>query len=221
MMRGMTRRIRYVPADPLPEVALLPHEPGVYRFRDERGRALDVGRAVDLRRRVRSYWGDLHGRAHLRRMVPRVARIEAAACASEHEAAWLERNLLERSMPPWNRTAGGQEVPVYLRLDDGTVTPGLHVTYRVTGEMRHFGPYLGGTRVRLAVAAVHRVLPLRYAAARLTGAEREMAAVRGFAGADRSHVLARAAALLRRDPATVAEVRTELVERRDAAAGAS
>src|SRR6185312_12891617 len=55
MMKGVTRRIRYVPGDPLPEVARLPHEPGVYRFRDERGRALYVGRATDLRRRVRSY----------------------------------------------------------------------------------------------------------------------------------------------------------------------
>src|SRR5690349_19555074 len=106
-------------------VARLPATPGVYRFRDARGRALYVGRASQLRRRVASYWGDLRGRRHLGRMVARIVRVEEVACESEHEAAWLERNLLERSMPPWNRTAGGQEVPVYLRLDARPGGPGL------------------------------------------------------------------------------------------------
>src|SRR3982751_1210169 len=97
-------------------VAALPRAPGVYRFRDGRGRVLYVGRATELRSRVGSYWGELRGRRHLRRMVTAVARIEAVACDSVHEAAWLERNLLEESLPRWNRTAGGAEVPAYLRL---------------------------------------------------------------------------------------------------------
>jgi excinuclease ABC subunit C len=94
----------------------LPSEPGVDRFRDQRGRVLYIGRAVSLRSRVASYWGDLGSRAHLAPMVPRVARVQALVCDSGHEAAWLERNLLEQGLPPWNRTAGGQEVPVYIRL---------------------------------------------------------------------------------------------------------
>ena len=43
----------------------LPATPGVYRFRDERGTVLYIGRAVDLRRRVQSYWGELRDRRHL------------------------------------------------------------------------------------------------------------------------------------------------------------
>lgn len=83
-------------------VRRLPSGPGVYRFRDSRDRVLYVGRATALRQRVGSYWSDLRDRRHLRRMVASVARIEAVACDSVHEAAWLERNLLETSMPPWN-----------------------------------------------------------------------------------------------------------------------
>ena len=91
-------------------MARLPLGPGVYRFRDAAGRALYLGRATSLRRRVASYWGDLGDRAHLAAMVARIARVEAVPCASAHEAAWLERNLLERSKPPWNRSpSGGQE----------------------------------------------------------------------------------------------------------------
>ena len=67
----------------------LPSGSGVYRFRDGRGRVLYVGRAGNLRRRVRSYWGDLGDRSHLAPMVSRIARLEALACDSEHEAAWV------------------------------------------------------------------------------------------------------------------------------------
>ena len=101
---------------PLRSATLLPQAPGVYRFRDQDGRVLYVGRAVSLRRRVPSYWGDLGDRGHLAPMVARIARVEAAVCDSAHEAAWLERNLLERRRPPWNRSVGGQESEVWLRL---------------------------------------------------------------------------------------------------------
>jgi excinuclease UvrABC nuclease subunit len=49
-------------------------------------------------------------------MVAGVTRIEAVTCDSPHEAALLERNLLEASLPPWNRTPGAQENLVYIRM---------------------------------------------------------------------------------------------------------
>ena len=85
-------------------IGQLPCAPGVYRFRDAGGRVLYVGPATTLRSRVASYWSDLRDREHLGPMVARVARIEAVACDSAHEAAWLERNLLETSLPRWNRS---------------------------------------------------------------------------------------------------------------------
>jgi len=78
----------------------------VYRFRDDRGRALYIGRAGDLGQRVASYWGDLRDRPRLRRMVPQIVAIEALVCASEHEAAWVEGMLLEHCEPRGNRIAG-------------------------------------------------------------------------------------------------------------------
>ena len=201
-------------------VALLPAEPGVYRFRDDRGRALYIGRAGDLRRRVSSYWGDLRGRSHLRRMVPQIARIEALVCGSEHEAAWAERMLLEQRMPRWNRVAGGLEVPVFVRLD--VAKPSLGVAHEVvpTSEVRWYGPYLGGTATRLAVAALDRVFSLAYTGTGLTGTERDLARVRGVDHADTSAVVDRIDRVLRRDPDEVAAVRAALMGRRDAAAAA-
>jgi excinuclease ABC subunit C len=104
-------------AGPREQVARLPPGPGVYRFRDAAGAVLYLGRAICLRRRVASYWGDLGDRGHLAVMVARIARVEAVPCASGHEAAWLERNLLQRGKPPWNRNpSGGQESEVWIRL---------------------------------------------------------------------------------------------------------
>jgi excinuclease ABC subunit C len=208
------------------QAALLPSAPGVYRFRDAAGRVLYLGRATSLRRRAGSYWGDLGGRAHLDRMVARVARVEAVACDSVHEAAWLERNLLLARKPPWNRApAGGQETEVWIRLSDGARSPGVAVVHLpapatppgAAPEARHFGPYLGGRQVRLAVSGLCRVLPLNYAGAELTGTRHDMARIRGITEGDRAHLAKTAAAVLGRDPAAVAALRERLIERRGAA----
>jgi excinuclease ABC subunit C len=201
-------------------VAALPAQPGVYRFRDERDRVLYLGRAVNLRRRVASYWGDLGSRGHLAPMVARIARVQALVCDSEHEAAWLERNLLEQGLPRWNRTPGGQEVPVYVRLDLRPRSPGLTVVHeaRPSPDARYFGPYLGGLKVRLAVSAVHRVMPLAYAADGLRGALRDLAGVRGVDPGHRPVLIDAITALLSREPEAVAGFRAELLRRRDGAA---
>jgi excinuclease ABC subunit C len=202
------------------EVASLPQAPGVYRFRDRRAGVLYIGRAVNLRRRVASYWGDLGSRGHLAPMVARIARVQALACDSEHEAAWLERNLLERELPRWNRSAGGQEVPVYIRLDLRPRSAGLTVVHdaRPSPAARYFGPYLGGLRVRLAVSALHRVMPLGLSADGLRGCNRDLARVRGIGPGDRAALTEELIGVLERDAEAVAWFRAELERRRDKAA---
>jgi excinuclease ABC subunit C len=203
---------------PLPPAARLPQAPGVYRFLDQAGRVLYVGRAVSLRRRVRSYWGDLGDRRHLAPMVARIARVEAVVCDSAHEAAWLERNLLKRRLPPWNRSPGGQEAEVWIRLSESARTPGVTVVRRPSpGD---FGPYLGGQKVRDAVTGLGRVLPLAYAGDGRAGTERDMARVRGASPGMRVELARAVGAVLGREQAAVARVRTELTARRDAAAAA-
>lgn len=193
----------------------------MYRFRDADDRVLYVGRATSLRSRVASYWSDLRERRHLAPMVTSIARIEAVATDSAHEAAWLERNLLEAALPPWNRTAGGQEVVVYLRLDDRPAAPRLTVEHVVgpRDDARHFGPYLGGLRARQAARALSRIFPLSASGTRLRGAQLDIARARGVADADREVLVRRVAAVLERGPAAVAAARAALEQLRDQAAG--
>jgi excinuclease ABC subunit C len=209
---------------PAAVVAALPREPGVYRFRDARDRVLYIGRAADLRGRVASYWSDLGARRHLRPMVRRIVRIEAAVCASRHEAAWLERNLLEARLAPWNRTPGGQETPVRIALDARSPRPGLRVLHDhdpAPEAARVFGPYLGGEQVRRAVAGLHRILPLAWTSERLDGTDRAMAAGRGVTAGDREGLATAVAAVLEREPGAVARARDELLACRDRAAAAA
>jgi len=157
-------------------------------------------------------------------MVALVAGVEVVEWASEHEAAWLERSLLEHELLPFNRTAGGQEVEVYLRLDTSARSPGLTVVHelRPAAGVRYFGPYLGGLRVRLAAAGLRMVFPLDYAVDS-AGIARELGTRRGGSGGsagDRDELAGAIGAVLRREPGAVAAIRTELAARRDAAARA-
>ena len=185
----------------------LPQRPGVYIFRDRRGRVLYVGRASQLRRRVRSYWGPLHGRRHLRRMVSRIASVEVTVCDTEHAAAFTERDLIARLDPPFNRIVG-VEVEVYIRLrEDGA----LHVVHdTVETAARHFGPYLGGRAVHDAAIALRALYPLE-------PSSRAMAAARGSAELDCGVVRDHLVALLEGDAGELATATARLVAMRDAA----
>jgi excinuclease ABC subunit C len=199
----------------LEAVRRLPYTPGVYRFRDPDGKVLYIGRATQLRARVGSYWSGLGDRPRLRRMVPQIAAVEAVLCDSLHEAAWLERNLLKRRKPRWNRARDGQESTVHIGLDEGPDTPGLRLLYSPVPGC--FGPYLGGARGRNALSGLHRIRPLAYTGSRLSGAEREMAEKRGVAPGDREALVASIRAILGREPEALEQARADLVALRERA----
>ena len=105
-------------------------------------------------------------------------------------------------------------------LGAGRVNPGLSVAHPVqpADQVRHFGPYLGGLRVRQAVAALHRILPLCYAGTRLSGAERDLARKRGVASDDRAAQNGSLTAILERQPTAVSWAHRQLEQLRDRAA---
>ncbi len=213
---------RRLPA-PAPAVrkalALLPHSPGVYLFRDERGRVVYVGRSRDLATRARSYWTDLGDRPHLVRMLDRVAWVEPFVCTSEHEAAILESDLLERHPSRYNRTLG-MESWVWLRLDLDPDAPGLEVRHEPdAGDgATWFGPYLGWEPTRQAAAGLLRLHPLRHAGRALDRSQRELARSLGVGERDREQLGQAIARVLRREPAALRDATDALRRARDRAA---
>src|SRR5919204_3868543 len=90
-------------ADVEQKLKALPAKPGVYLFRDEKGRVLYIGKAKSLRPRVRSYFQRSgEARATLRQLPERVADIEVVVTQNEVEALHLEQNLVKRHRPPFN-----------------------------------------------------------------------------------------------------------------------
>jgi excinuclease ABC subunit C len=200
-------------------LAVLPHRPGVYLMRDEKGRVIYIGRSGDLAVRTRSYWQDLRDRPHLVRMLPRVEWLEPVVCASEHEAAFLESDLLDRHRSRYNRTLG-MESCVWLRLDARVQSAGLEVVHEPAPRdgARWFGPYLGWEPVRQAAAGLLRLYPLRYAGSAISRTERELARSLGVSEGDAAAVARRIECVLRREPAAVAGALRSLAEARDRAA---
>jgi hypothetical protein len=90
--------------------------------------------------------------------------------------------------------------------------PGISVVHNVLepGRGCHFGPYLGGHKVRQAVSALHRALPLAYAGECVTGLGRDLARIRGVGPADGQTLVESITAVLNREPAAVAAVRDML-----------
>jgi len=185
----------------------LRQRPGVYLFRDRRESALYVGRAAQLRRRVRSYWGPLDDRPHLRAMVRRVRDVEVTVCETEHAAAFVERDLIARLDPPYNRSYG-VESEVYIRLRPDGVLHVVHDTLEVGS--RHFGAYLGGRAVRDAATALRMLYPLDPQA-------RAVAVARGAGTLDDSTVRGRLVGLLEGDPNELSVATARLIGMRDAA----
>ena len=113
------------------KIDALPQEPGVYLFKSERGKVLYVGKAQNLRARVRSYFhagGD--GRVQVPRLVEEVRDVDVLALGSVKEALLLENELIKRHRPPFNVRLRDDKQYLVLRLDRSAAWPRLTLVRR-------------------------------------------------------------------------------------------
>jgi DNA polymerase III subunit epsilon len=138
----------------------LPRCPGVYLFRDAAGRVLYVGKAKDLRARVRSYFsGD--GRVKIADLLRELAAIDHQPCATELEASVREVRLIQHHRPRYNRRGRNPERYCYLKLTRERF-PRLSVVRRVQADgARYLGPFGSAGQAELVKAAIEDALPLR------------------------------------------------------------
>jgi DNA polymerase III subunit epsilon len=144
----------------------LPHSPGVYLFRDKAGRVLYVGKAKDLRARVRSYFsGD--GRSKVAELVRELAAIDHLRCASELEAGVREVRLIQRHRPRYNRRSRNPERYCYLKLTHERF-PRLSLVRKVLADgARYLGPFGSAGQAELVKSAIEDAIPLRRCTSRL------------------------------------------------------
>ncbi|HVM05296.1 MAG TPA: DEDD exonuclease domain-containing protein [Acidimicrobiales bacterium] len=145
----------------------LPRSPGVYQFRDAGGRVLYVGKAVNLRRRVRSYFaGD--ERRKVGQLLRETAAVDHVVCSGDLEASVLEIRLIHELRPRFNRRAKDWKRYAYVKLTLDERFPRLSVVRdpRPGDGCLYLGPLPSQRAAQLVVEAVHSATPVRRCTAR-------------------------------------------------------
>ena len=144
------------------KLAALPDHPGVYLFRDEAGRILYIGKAISLKKRVRSYFSGRPDRAKTALLLTRIADLEVILASSEVEALLLENNLIKKHRPPFNIDLKDDKNYPYVRIDFSREFPRLEIVRRRRADgARYFGPYPAVTALRSTLKILNRHFRLR------------------------------------------------------------
>jgi len=145
------------------KVSGLPTTPGVYLFKDAKGKVVYVGKAGNLRQRVRAYLrpeGD--GRAHIPYLIERIADVDFISTGNEKEALLLEDTLVKTQRPRYNIKLRDDKAYLCIRVDIGHAWPRIHMVrkFKRDGAL-YFGPFSSAKAVRRTIRTLGAVYPLR------------------------------------------------------------
>lgn len=153
----------------------LPDAPGVYLFRDARGRVLYVGTSRRLRTRVRTYFTASETRARMSQMVALTERVDPVVCATTLEAQVRELRLIAEHQPRFNRRSRRPERAPWLALTDEPFPRLSLVREPARDGVTYLGPFGSRGAAQAATAALHEALPLRQCTTRLSPRRRSSA----------------------------------------------
>ncbi|MGH2858904.1 MAG: excinuclease ABC subunit UvrC, partial [Solirubrobacteraceae bacterium] len=139
----------------------LPDEPGVYLFRDDRGRVIYVGKAISIRKRVASHYSNPSTRAG-RDLLPMIEQIEALVVQTESEALLVEQNFIKQYKPRFNIRLRDDKSYPYIAISLDEDFPRVYFTReRHRRDRAYFGPYSNAKRVRSTLEVLGKVFMFR------------------------------------------------------------
>lgn len=144
------------------KVDKLPTTPGVYLMKDPAGVVIYVGKAINLRSRVRTYFNGGDGRLHVRYLMAEIADLDFSLANSEREALILEDTLIKKFKPRYNIRLRDDKTYLSIRFNLPEDFPRIELMRRPKQDgARYFGPYSSATSVRRTVEFISRFFPLR------------------------------------------------------------
>ena len=145
------------------ELKKLPTCPGVYMHKDRLGTVIYVGKAVNLRNRVRQYFRNSSQHSpKVRSMVSNIAEFDYITCGTELEALILECNLIKKYMPKYNILLKDDKTYPYIEVTMSEEFPRVIRTREVKrDENRYFGPYSDSTAVWRILKMIDEMYPLK------------------------------------------------------------
>ncbi len=149
------------------KIASAPTTYGVYLFKDSLNRVIYIGKAKNLRSRLKSYIGNISGLDHRKQKMVRTAHdVNCIVTDNELEALALEANLIKQNRPKYNVLLRDDKNYPYIRIDLNEEWPRIEVVRRIRKDKAlHFGPYIpaGGLRETFALIRRHfNIRPCRY-----------------------------------------------------------
>jgi excinuclease ABC subunit C len=132
-------------------------------MKDDAGEILYVGKAKDLRKRLRSYLkAGRDGRPQVRFLLERATTVETIVTDTEKEALLLENTLIKEHRPRYNIDLRDDKTFISLRLDLRELFPAFEIVRRVRADgARYFGPFTSAAAVRATLKEIHRIFALR------------------------------------------------------------
>lgn len=143
------------------QLSSVPTEPGVYLWKNAEGEVIYVGKAKQLRARMRQYVNFQDSREKIPLLVSQIDSFEYVVTANEHESLVLERNLIKQYSPYFNADFKDDKSYPFIALTKGDVFPAIKYTREThKAQTRYFGPYTDSRAARELVDIVRRVVPI-------------------------------------------------------------
>ncbi|MCB9520372.1 MAG: excinuclease ABC subunit UvrC [Myxococcales bacterium] len=143
-------------------IGRLPPSPGVYLMRGAAGEILYIGKATNLRSRVRSYFSGNDPRPFVRYLDTLLSDVEYVLTSNPKEALLLENTLIKRHRPRFNFMLRDDKNYLAIRIDVGAVWPRVELVRRIAKDRAHyFGPFHSAAKVRQMLNVLNRHFNLR------------------------------------------------------------
>lgn len=137
----------------------IPHKPGIYIYKDDHGRILYVGKAIDLYHRIASYFSGKHD-PKTAQLVTEIKDLETIIVESEFEALLLEANLIKKYLPPFNIKLTDDKDYLYIKITKEDFPQILVARKQDLKDAKiYFGPFPSGKTVRSTLKKLRRIFP--------------------------------------------------------------